>query len=176
MDVEKLPSRAFDSAAAGVANRELIGELQPSAACHSGTRSPVRSPCRRTHPAHRHALLRVAAAGAHRRHVAAAAHRNLPSDTRWWEFNDDPKWSALAVAFGVVDCSMCCPHLRFHACAQDGIVRLLALLYVVRSLFLGTLENPEPRYTLEMYPIVIVLAAAALQRKPASGQQKLSSE
>ena len=24
----------------------------------------------------------------------------LPSDTRWWEFNDDPKWSALAVAIG----------------------------------------------------------------------------
>ena len=24
----------------------------------------------------------------------------LPSDTRWWEFNDDPKWSALAVTAG----------------------------------------------------------------------------
>jgi len=34
----------------------------------------------------------------------------------------------------------------------------------VRSLFLGTLENPEPRYTLEMYPVVIVFAAAALAR------------
>jgi hypothetical protein len=32
----------------------------------------------------------------------------------------------------------------------------------LRSGFLGTLENPEPRYTLEMYPIVIVLAACAL--------------
>jgi len=29
-------------------------------------------------------------------------------------------------------------------------------------LFLGSLENPEPRYTLELYPVVIVLAAAAL--------------
>ena len=26
----------------------------------------------------------------------------LPSDTRWWEFNDDPKWSALAVGLGIV--------------------------------------------------------------------------
>jgi hypothetical protein len=41
---------------------------------------------------------------------------------------------------------------------------LLALLVVLRSAFLGTLENPEPRYTLEMYPIVIVLAAAAIAR------------
>jgi hypothetical protein len=41
-------------------------------------------------------------------------------------------------------------------------------------LFLGTLENPEPRYTLECYPAVIVMAAAFLidkfhrnHRKPA---------
>jgi hypothetical protein len=30
---------------------------------------------------------------------------------------------------------------------------------LLRSAFLGTLENPEPRYTLECYPVVIVLAA-----------------
>jgi hypothetical protein len=41
---------------------------------------------------------------------------------------------------------------------------LLTLFVVLRSAFLGTLENPEPRYTLEMYPIVIVLAATALAR------------
>jgi hypothetical protein len=41
---------------------------------------------------------------------------------------------------------------------------LLTLFVVLRSAFLGTLENPEPRYTLEMYPIVIVLVAAALAR------------
>jgi hypothetical protein len=34
------------------------------------------------------------------------------------------------------------------------------LFVVLRSLFLGTLENPEPRYTLECYPVVFVLAAA----------------
>jgi hypothetical protein len=39
---------------------------------------------------------------------------------------------------------------------------LLLLFVVLRSGFLGTLENPEPRYTLEMYPVVIVFAAAAL--------------
>ena len=42
------------------------------------------------------------------------------------------------------------------------LVVLLALFAILRSAFLGTLENPEPRYTLEMYPVVIVLAAFAL--------------
>ena len=33
---------------------------------------------------------------------------------------------------------------------------------VVRSLLLSTLEAPEPRYTLECFPMIIAFAAAAL--------------
>ena len=46
-------------------------------------------------------------------------------------------------------------------CREVEWLGLLLLFVVLRSVFLGTLENPEPRYTLEMYPIVIVLGAAA---------------
>jgi 4-amino-4-deoxy-L-arabinose transferase-like glycosyltransferase len=89
----------------------------------------------------------------------------LPSDSRWWEFNDEPRWSVLAISFGALN-------LAYILCAMVGWLRwrgvewlgLLTLFFVLRSSFLGTLENPEPRYTLEMYPIVIVLAAAALAR------------
>jgi 4-amino-4-deoxy-L-arabinose transferase-like glycosyltransferase len=87
----------------------------------------------------------------------------LPCDTRWWEFNDDVQWSVLAVGFGVIN-------LGYFVCALAGwmyarrlpLIGMLALFVVLRSGFLGTLENPEPRYTLEMYPIMIVLAAYAL--------------
>ncbi len=89
----------------------------------------------------------------------------LPSDTRWWEFNDEPKWSVLAVGLGIVG-------IFYVAAGVVGLVQgkfkhlgLLLTFVVVRSLFLGTLENPEPRYMLECYPVVIVLSAAALQRK-----------
>jgi 4-amino-4-deoxy-L-arabinose transferase-like glycosyltransferase len=89
----------------------------------------------------------------------------LPSDTRWWEFNDEPKWSVLAVGLGVVG-------IFYVAAGVVGLLQgkfkhlgLLLTFVVVRSLFLGTLENPEPRYMLECYPVVIVLAAAAFQRK-----------
>jgi hypothetical protein len=33
---------------------------------------------------------------------------------------------------------------------------------VLRTAFLGTIENPEPRYTLECYPVLLVWAAAFL--------------
>jgi hypothetical protein len=84
----------------------------------------------------------------------------LPCDTRWWEFNDDIQWSILAVALGSLN-------LLYMLAAGGGLLRtkflpyfaLLFALVVVRSLFLGSLENPEPRYTLECYPAVIVMAS-----------------
>jgi hypothetical protein len=42
---------------------------------------------------------------------------------------------------------------------------LLLTFVILRSAFLGTLENPEPRYTLECYPLVIILAAALFRRE-----------
>jgi len=43
-------------------------------------------------------------------------------------------------------------------------IGLFVLFLVLRSAFLGTLENPEPRYTLECYPAVIVLASVLFHR------------
>jgi len=85
----------------------------------------------------------------------------LPCNTRWWEFDEEPQWLVLSLTVGIVN-------LLYIAAGLVGLIRqqiasLLALLLVfllLRSLFLGTLENPEPRYTLECYPVLIVLASA----------------
>jgi hypothetical protein len=74
--------------------------------------------------------------------------------------------STLAVALGVIG-------LLYVAAALVGLVRaqsivhlgLLLTFVILRSAFLGTLENPEPRYTLECCPVATVLAAAFLQRR-----------
>jgi 4-amino-4-deoxy-L-arabinose transferase-like glycosyltransferase len=90
----------------------------------------------------------------------------LPPDTRWWEFDDDPEWLTLALSLGIIN-------LAYLGAAFAGLVRgrfaphlgLLLIFVIVRSAFLGTLENPETRYTLECYPVVILLAAALFQRE-----------
>jgi 4-amino-4-deoxy-L-arabinose transferase-like glycosyltransferase len=99
----------------------------------------------------------------------------LPSDPRWWEFDDEIPWLVVSIVFGLVN-------LGYVGAAAVGLLRsrelsglgLLVLFLVLRSLFLGTLENPEPRYTLECYPVVIVAVAALFigklnphDRKPA---------
>jgi hypothetical protein len=83
------------------------------------------------------------------------------ADPRWWEFNDEQRWLAVSFVFGAVN-------LGYVLLAGGGLVRsrgffavgLFVFFLVLRSVFLGTLENPEPRYTLECYPVLILLASA----------------
>jgi 4-amino-4-deoxy-L-arabinose transferase-like glycosyltransferase len=97
----------------------------------------------------------------------------LPPDPRWWEFNDDLLPLAVAIGFGMVN-------LLYVGTAVAGTcyartvpsIGLLLLFLLVRSLFLGTLENPEPRYTLECYPAIIILASSLFSRKPLQSASK----
>jgi len=85
----------------------------------------------------------------------------LPLDTRWWEYADDTQDSIIATLWGLLN-------LMFVFAAVMGVVRgphprylvLMLFFVLLRSVFLGTMENPEPRYTLECYPVVFVLGAA----------------
>ena len=166
VDAEKLPSRAFDSPKQREQTLQLLDDyndtlhvtpdldakfaaLASDRVRHSPLRYYAELP-----------LLRITDMWLRPR------TETLPSDTRWWEFDDDPEWLALAIGLGVVN-------LLYVGAAFAGLVRgqfaphlgLLLTFVILRSAFLGTLENPEPRYTLECYPLVIILAAALFRRE-----------
>ncbi len=85
----------------------------------------------------------------------------LPLDTRWWDFASDPESSILATVWGLLN-------LLLIFAALMGLVRgprprylgMMLLFVVLRSALLATLANPEPRYTLECYPVVMLLGGA----------------
>jgi 4-amino-4-deoxy-L-arabinose transferase-like glycosyltransferase len=90
----------------------------------------------------------------------------LPPDPRWWEFNDNPIPLAANLGFGLINLFYI--GLAVVALASVALGRkpaffsigLFVFFLLLRSAFLGTLENPEPRYTLECYPIAILLCSS----------------
>jgi 4-amino-4-deoxy-L-arabinose transferase-like glycosyltransferase len=85
---------------------------------------------------------------------------------RWWEYWTDPVDFTKALLCGLLN-------LAYVSVAVIGMVwqrrevrfaGMLITFVVLRSLFLGTLENPEPRYTLEMFPVLFVFAAPMIAR------------
>jgi len=175
IDATRLPGRAFDSPQQGEETQQLFADYN------------------RDHDMTPELDSRFAALAADRIHSAPLRYyvwlpalrvadmwlrprtELLASDPRWWEFNDDPVWLTVSLAFGLTN-------FVYVALAAAGLLRsrhlfgigLFILFLGMRSLFLATLENPEPRYTLECYPIVIAAAAAFLidkshrdDRKPA---------
>jgi 4-amino-4-deoxy-L-arabinose transferase-like glycosyltransferase len=160
IDSEKLPSRAFDTPQQRDATLALIAdynqrsEMTPELDARFGELAAERI---REHPARYYVglpALRIADMWLRPRTEI------LPPDIRWWEFNDDPKGSIMAVGFGLLNLAYVGTALLALACRSSrvGYAGLLLGFVFLRSAFLGTLENPEPRYTLECYPAVILFA------------------
>jgi Dolichyl-phosphate-mannose-protein mannosyltransferase len=174
IDVEKLPSRAIESAVeretalALIADYNQSQDLTPALDARFGQIAADRIRAHRMRYYVLLPLLRVAEMWLRPRTEI------LPPDVRWWEFNDDAKHSVMAVGFGLlnlayVGAALLAVVFRTSPRASRGPltihwVGLLVSFVLLRSAFLGTLGNPEPRYTLECYPAVIVLAAAFVAR------------
>jgi len=161
VDIDLLPSRAFDSAEERETTQSLLADYnkvlvvnpQLNARFMELARERIRGNPLRYYvwlPA-----LRIADMWLRPR------TEMLPLNSRWWEYGDDTKACVLATLWGVLN-------LLFIAAAVMGVVRgprphylgMMLLFVALRSAFLGTLSNPEPRYTLECYPVVLLLGAA----------------
>jgi hypothetical protein len=87
----------------------------------------------------------------------------LNIELRWWQYRLHHVETRISYAYGALN-------LLYLLAALIGVLYWprfatpMVAYVVLRSLLLLTLEAPEPRYTLESFPIVIAFAAVALDR------------
>jgi Dolichyl-phosphate-mannose-protein mannosyltransferase len=91
----------------------------------------------------------------------------LGLDYDWWRFDKHRQESQEAVALGALNLALMLAGLAGAVRLYRGYgkIRWLALpvLYIgLRCLLLSTMENSEPRYTLEAFPFVLACAACAV--------------
>jgi hypothetical protein len=88
-------------------------------------------------------------------------------ELRWWQYRHHRAETIFAWSYAALN-------LAYLALAALGLRRdvpftAVMLLYIaLRCILLLTLECPEPRYTLECFPMIFILAAAALTSAPCS--------
>jgi 4-amino-4-deoxy-L-arabinose transferase-like glycosyltransferase len=86
-------------------------------------------------------------------------------ESRWWEFDEHEGESWFALAWAGLNLLYILAALRGWMNASLGVAGIFLIGFVVvRTIFLSTLENPEPRYVLECFPVVLALAGGAFQR------------
>jgi hypothetical protein len=83
-------------------------------------------------------------------------------DVFWWRWSEHPTQSAWAIFLGLIN-------LFYVAAAAWAFIRgrvlwawMLGSYLILRFVVLGAMENPEPRYTIQCFPILILAAADAL--------------
>jgi len=93
----------------------------------------------------------------------------LPVETRWWEFSDHWEESIFALLWAGLNLFYLLAAVRGWLRWRLGLAGAMLVSFVLlRSAFLGTLENPEPRYMLECFPVVLALGGGAFARKSGS--------
>jgi len=159
IDIKNLPSRAFDSPAQRAETAALLAEYNEHHQMTQGLDAKfgalaadrVRAHpllCRVEVPA-----LRVADM------ILRPRTETLALDAAWWEFRSTG-WELVAtIVLGLLNVGLV-------IAAMAGVVRrrvpwivLGAVYFVLRCVLLSTMENSEPRYTLELLPICFVFAA-----------------
>jgi 4-amino-4-deoxy-L-arabinose transferase-like glycosyltransferase len=87
-------------------------------------------------------------------------------ELRWWEYSKHNAETEFAIAYAALN-------LAYIVLALIGLYRwprfagAMLFFILLRCALLATIEAPEPRYTLECFPMLIALAGVAFERKGA---------
>jgi hypothetical protein len=170
IDIAKLPSRAFDSPAQYEQTRHLLDDYNKTISLTPSLDerfSQLATDRIRRHPLRYYLSLPLA-------RLADMWLRPrtelLWIELRWWDYDHHESETIFAAAYAALN-------LLYLIGAALGLRRwpplaaAMVAFILLRGALLATIEAPEPRYTLECFPILIALAAIAIasgQREPVS--------
>ena len=170
VDPNQLPARAFDSAAERQTTLKLLDEYNDSLAMtpeFDARFAALAQERIRSHPIRYYVwlpLLRMADMWLRPR------TEMLPIETDWWNYDDHDDETRIALGLAAINLfyllMAVVGWLRCRKNASFAALTLLTTFILLRTALLGTLENPEPRYTLECFPIVLALAGIGTSRAP----------
>lgn len=169
IDIHNLPSRAFDSATQYAETRQLLDDYNQTTTltpAMDGRFNALAEQRERTHRVRSLIGLPLA-------RVADMWLRPrtelLWIELRWWQYNKHNSETDFAIAYAGLN-------LLYLVLALWGFWKwprfagAMSAFVLMRCALLATIPAPEPRYTLECFPVVLTLAAIALTRRPrASG-------
>ena len=96
-------------------------------------------------------------------------------DVYWWRWSAHPLGSIFAVALGLINLAYVALALWGFARGRVPCAWMLGGYLLLRCLTLGTMENPEPRYTIECFPILFVAAGAAIAGRTRNSQKPVGA-
>ena len=100
----------------------------------------------------------------------------LDVETRWWEFSAHESESWFALFWAGLNLFYLVAAFRGWVASRLGIAGIFVIGFILlRSFFLSSLENPEPRYMLECFPVVLAVAGGAFMRGRNTTQQSSKS-
>jgi hypothetical protein len=102
----------------------------------------------------------------------------LNIELRWWQYDRHNAETEFAAGYAALN-------LAYIVLAVIGAWRLrrsramlvfaIVTYCVLRSLLLATIEAPEARYTIEVFPMLCLLAGAAFASRRATGESAATS-
>jgi hypothetical protein len=163
IDFGSLPARAFDNAAQYQETRHILKQYNATTTLTPELDAGFAQLAReriRAHPFRFYVtlpLLRLADMWFRPR------VETLNGQLRWWQYAQHPAETRVAVFYGLLNLVYLIVAF-FGALRWPRLAGAMVAMIAVRSFLLATLEAPEPRYTLECFPVLIVLAAVALEQ------------
>ncbi len=174
---DDLPARAFDSPAQREETRELLHEA--AAFTQSNARldaqfATLAAERIGAHPVRYYVLLPMARLADMLLHPRVEM---LPVDDRWWKYRAHPGQTIFACAYAALNLGyivlaltgMRLARRRRSMSVSSGIIVSMCVYLLLRCALLLMLDNAEQRYTLEFFPVLIVLGSACFAR---SGSQQ----